>query len=1371
MSIGHLVVELELKDGQYTSRMRQAGQSAQQLSGQLGQLNTKLGSIEKGISGAIPHLRDIAVVTSGLHSVFSMASDTIGSFAQSLIRANAEVERTSVLLQGLSKSVDTQGKIRDAAKDMNFLYETAKQSPFALKELSNSFVKMKVVGMVDVESKLKAITNAIANFGGNDESLHRTTVALQQMASKGVISMEELRQQLGESVPSAMQNMADGMGMTMGSMVKAISEGKVRAIPAIDGMMKEMEFAMSGSSARMMNTWNGLMSQLETNWTLLQKKVGDNGSFDAVKDMLKGLNEFLQGDQASKYAQKFGDGLKSVIDTVSELSKAWEANSEAIGKTLKIFLEFWAISKAIKGAGALFGAGKGIVGEVSAAHNGFKKEVNEIMNPTVNSRKLSNWGNNSMKGGINEDIISSNGGRISAITSTLAKDTSAWAIAIGVAGAALRLIPGPLGAIATAVALVGAQFIDFSDKATTALDDVVAKQKELNAKPIRVDGDAALKTVDDINLAKQNLQELTAIRDKLSADIEKERHKGLMGNQLADGKTRDAPKEMVDQLVSYNDIIKTSQQAIQESQRENFNNQIAKQKQLAQAEVESVLASTTTEYKIRVDAINKNAEQFKEISKKSDDEVNAYKKSAMLKLHEETLALQESKLRQDLSSQEKLRDEAIAAAKQTAPKGQKDSITLFVGFNEEKQALESLKQQYVFNLAQIQTEMGKTSDAAKKAELAKNLTQNEEAIKVVDADLLGVNNEIDKIKSNQIDWQNILKFEAANTFIGAISAKLRDVGVSLGLVKKGMLPSEGALSGINDKELEKQTKAINDQRADNAAKANKLEGLKSKDPKAFVYKDAESFKLDYAREEMVKKGEDTANIDRQIALKNQEASYDAQIASQKEYNSDSQSASKKHDAEILKGINHTIAEKERIDNQQIAQANQKDEYMMDLDIKMNRELNTSKIAASRDALAIEKQTKDASITAAMEAAHDKGVVLDKEKAALKASLEQQYDAVRDYNNKIYIEDKKLASGHAIASSKISREIGLTSKQRDLKAAEENYNFTVANLKLQGNDSGKLAADLENEKNIYIEKQAEIAYNHRNAFQQMTQDTIDFNMVAGQAAADFTNGMVDGLANMMINGTANFKDFTRAILSGIAQMIVKMLMLQAIQSAIGMFGGGGSGGGGSTMSATPSAGMNWSFDPSLMPKKYGGIVGGAYAFASGGAMLNNATKMTRGQMLAGGVKSKPHIALFAEADVPEAFIPMHDGKSIPISVMRDANGKLSAKALLPGGKSIPATIQQSNFGAFAAGGVAGNISSDKVNGLSSGMNASNTGLSVGGVSIVINVDNKGDGAAKKDGAGKNGAQDEMWAKMADNIKGMVVKTIVEQKRPGGALWST
>ena len=74
-------------------------------------------------------------------------------------------------------------------------------------------------------------------------------------------------------------------------------------------------------------------------------------------------------------------------------------------------------------------------------------------------------------------------------------------------------------------------------------------------------------------------------------------------------------------------------------------------------------------------------------------------------------------------------------------------------------------------------------------------------------------------------------------------------------------------------------------------------------------------------------------------------------------------------------------------------------------------------------------------------------------------------------------------------------------------------------------------------------------------------------------------------------------------------------------------------------------------------------------------------------------------------------------------------------------------------------------------MSSGVNgnSANSPLANGAVSIIINVDNKGDGSSKKDGAGKDGKQDEMWSKMADNIKGIVIKTIGEQKRPGGALW--
>lgn len=51
--------------------------------------------------------------------------------------------------------------------------------------------------------------------------------ALNQMASKGVVSMEELRQQLGESLPGALGIAAKSMGMTVQQFSKLVGEGKV----------------------------------------------------------------------------------------------------------------------------------------------------------------------------------------------------------------------------------------------------------------------------------------------------------------------------------------------------------------------------------------------------------------------------------------------------------------------------------------------------------------------------------------------------------------------------------------------------------------------------------------------------------------------------------------------------------------------------------------------------------------------------------------------------------------------------------------------------------------------------------------------------------------------------------------------------------------------------------------------------------------------------------------------------------------------------------------------------------------------------------------------------------------------------------------
>ena len=66
-------------------------------------------------------------------------------------------------------------------------------------------------------------------FGLTTEQSARSLQALQQIASKGVVSMEEIRQQLGEQLPVALAATAQGAGMQIGDLIKLIESGSYQA--------------------------------------------------------------------------------------------------------------------------------------------------------------------------------------------------------------------------------------------------------------------------------------------------------------------------------------------------------------------------------------------------------------------------------------------------------------------------------------------------------------------------------------------------------------------------------------------------------------------------------------------------------------------------------------------------------------------------------------------------------------------------------------------------------------------------------------------------------------------------------------------------------------------------------------------------------------------------------------------------------------------------------------------------------------------------------------------------------------------------------------------------------------------------------------
>lgn len=114
--------------------------------------------------------------------------------------------------------------------------------------------------------------------------------AVQQMISKGVVSAEELRGQMGERLPGAFSAAARAMNMTEQELGKALETGKVMAedlLPKLAAeLMKVSDAAGSGLQAE--------LNRLNNAWVELNLAFADTGSIDVAISAIQALTNALK---------------------------------------------------------------------------------------------------------------------------------------------------------------------------------------------------------------------------------------------------------------------------------------------------------------------------------------------------------------------------------------------------------------------------------------------------------------------------------------------------------------------------------------------------------------------------------------------------------------------------------------------------------------------------------------------------------------------------------------------------------------------------------------------------------------------------------------------------------------------------------------------------------------------------------------------------------------------------------------------------------------------------------------------------------------------------------------------------------------------
>jgi len=156
-------------------------------------------------------------------TVIAPARRAAGEVAESV----ADINRFRIALAGVSDDFKDYQKsaiaIRQATNDFLLPIDAATQQYTRLK----ASVRGAGLGTEETTKVFRGISAAIIATGGSAEDLNSALVATSQVFSKGKVSAEELRQQIGERLPGAFTIFAQSIGKTPQELDKALEQGEV----------------------------------------------------------------------------------------------------------------------------------------------------------------------------------------------------------------------------------------------------------------------------------------------------------------------------------------------------------------------------------------------------------------------------------------------------------------------------------------------------------------------------------------------------------------------------------------------------------------------------------------------------------------------------------------------------------------------------------------------------------------------------------------------------------------------------------------------------------------------------------------------------------------------------------------------------------------------------------------------------------------------------------------------------------------------------------------------------------------------------------------------------------------------------------------
>ena len=335
----------------------------------------------------------------------NLIADGIGALVERVKEMGREFFTVNIQIQQLTRALTTVYKdSATAAEQIDFLRSVSNEAGVAVSEISQAFVRFSAatqssnIPLQESNQLFTSLVRSASTLGLTSDQVSGALEALAQIASKGTVSLEELRQQLGDRLPGALGVAAESLGLTQARLIELVESGQLTSDVFLRAFGPELlkTFAQAeGKIEGFLQGWNRLKNAIvevaqSASDTSLFTTLGK--TFDLLAENIRGVvtgltllaerylvlkaidlaSSFVQSASAlsRKTAATVADTAATVTNTAAQTANALAFKSIAAGLNLTVEAKNQAVA-----ASTRFGQALGVlstaVGLAGTAVRGF----------------------------------------------------------------------------------------------------------------------------------------------------------------------------------------------------------------------------------------------------------------------------------------------------------------------------------------------------------------------------------------------------------------------------------------------------------------------------------------------------------------------------------------------------------------------------------------------------------------------------------------------------------------------------------------------------------------------------------------------------------------------------------------------------------------------------------------------------------------------------------------------------------------------------------------------------------------------------------------------------------------------------------------